>query len=72
MSNKKNVVRWFEIAVTNLKGARYRTVSDIDKAIALVKNYGGKITPAKASGDFGFIAHFKDCEGNVVALYSEN
>jgi predicted enzyme related to lactoylglutathione lyase len=24
----------------------------------------------RTSGDFGAIAHFEDCEGNLVALYS--
>lgn len=48
----------------------YLTVPDIDAALARVESAGGKVVLPRASGDYGAIAHFEDCEGNLVALYS--
>jgi predicted enzyme related to lactoylglutathione lyase len=48
----------------------YFTVADIDTALAKVSRRGGKTILAKASGDYGSIAHFEDCEGNLVALHA--
>ena len=49
----------------------YFTCPDIEKALELVKENGGKVINGKSSiGEFGFVAHFEDCEGNRVALHS--
>ncbi len=51
----------------------YMTVDDIDKTLAKINATGGKtILPRTAIGEYGFIAHFQDSEGNRVALHSEN
>lgn len=45
-------------------------VPSIDKALATVEKNGGKIVEKKRQiGDMGFIAYFKDSEGNVVGLW---
>jgi hypothetical protein len=47
------------------------TVDDIEKTLGRVGAKGGKIlNPKTAIGEYGFIAHFEDCEGNRVALQS--
>jgi predicted enzyme related to lactoylglutathione lyase len=48
----------------------YLNVADMDAALARVESSGGRVLLPKASGEFGSIAHFEDCEGNLVALYS--
>jgi predicted enzyme related to lactoylglutathione lyase len=46
-------------------------VDDIDKAIKSIGKNGGKIVRKKmAIGDMGFVAYFKDPEGNVLGLVS--
>jgi hypothetical protein len=48
----------------------YLTVPDVDVALRRIEESGGRTMLPKASGDFGAIAHFEDCEGNLVALHS--
>jgi predicted enzyme related to lactoylglutathione lyase len=44
---------------------------DLKKALAKVEKAGGKVTMPKTKiGEFGFMAFFKDTEGNSVALHS--
>ena len=50
----------------------YFGVKDISKALELVTQNGGKIINEKSPiGEFGFVAHFEDCEGNRIALHSD-
>ena len=50
----------------------YFSVSEIEKTLATVESNGGKILNPKMSiGEYGFVAHFQDSEGNRVALHSE-
>ena len=47
------------------------TVPDIDSALVAVEANGGRVVMPKAGGgEHGSIAHFEDCEGNLVALFS--
>src|SRR5687768_14054609 len=47
----------------------YLTVSDIEAALERVKANGGSTLVKKLDiGEFGFIGHFEDCEGNRVGL----
>ncbi|MDV3244327.1 MAG: VOC family protein [Nitrososphaerales archaeon] len=47
-------------------------VGDIDKALAKVKELGGKVAAKKSPvGDMGFTAYFTDTEGNVVGLWQD-
>jgi predicted enzyme related to lactoylglutathione lyase len=49
----------------------YFSVGDIEATLARVKNKAGKVlTPKTSIGQYGFIAHFRDCEGNRVGLHS--
>ncbi len=49
----------------------YFSVDDIDLVLKKVESNGGKILNPKMSiGDYGFVGHFQDCEGNRVALHS--
>ena len=49
----------------------YFSVDDIEDTLARVEKSGGKIIRTKMSiGEFGFVGHFEDCEGNRVALHS--
>ena len=49
----------------------YFSVDDIEATLARVEKNGGKIIRTKTSiGEFGFVGHFEDCEGNRVALHS--
>lgn len=49
----------------------YFSVPDIDGALAKVHANGGKtLMPKTGIGEYGYIAHFQDCEGNRVALHS--
>ncbi len=51
----------------------YFSVPDIESTLSNIDSTGGKpLMPKTSIGDFGFIAHFEDCEGNRVALHSEN
>jgi len=50
----------------------YFTVKDLDQALGRVSAGGGKVLLPKMSiGEYGFIAHFQDSEGNRVALHAE-
>ena len=45
-------------------------VKDIDKALKTIEKNGGKIARKKTNvGDMGFVAYFKDTEGNCVGLW---
>lgn len=49
----------------------YFCVDDIVATLGKVSAEGGKTILAKTSiGEYGFVAHFEDCEGNRVALHS--
>ncbi len=48
----------------------YFMLGDIDAALAKVKAAGGKtLLPKTEIGQYGFVAHFEDTEGNRVALH---
>jgi predicted enzyme related to lactoylglutathione lyase len=50
----------------------YFSVPDIETVLDRVSANGGKIIQEKMSiGEYGFVAHFEDCEGNRVSLHSE-
>jgi uncharacterized protein len=50
----------------------YFAVQDIDGTLAKINANGGKtLLPKMSIGEYGFIAHFQDTEGNRVALHSE-
>jgi hypothetical protein len=49
----------------------YFAVPDIDATLARVQANGGRVlNPRMSVGEYGFVAHFEDCEGNRVALHS--
>lgn len=49
----------------------YFKVKDIDATLELINASGGRTLMGKASiGEYGFIAHFEDSEGNRVAIHS--
>jgi uncharacterized protein len=49
----------------------YFSVPDIEAVLELIKQNGGKVLLPKTSiGEYGFVAHFEDSEGNRVALHS--
>ncbi len=49
----------------------YFSVPDIEATLSNIDSTGGKtLMPKTSIGDFGFIAHFEDCEGNRVALHA--
>ena len=49
----------------------YFSVEDIKKTLETINTIGGKtINPKMSIGEYGFVAHFEDCEGNRVALHS--
>ena len=49
----------------------YFSVEDIEGTLKKVAKAGGKvITPKMAIGQYGFIGHFEDTEGNRVGLHS--
>lgn len=49
----------------------YFSVESIEKALEQVNKGGGKtLNPKMSIGEFGFVAHFEDTEGNRVALHS--
>jgi hypothetical protein len=49
----------------------YFSVDDIEETLRKVNAHGGKtLLPKKAIGEYGFIAHFEDTEGNRLALHS--
>jgi predicted enzyme related to lactoylglutathione lyase len=51
----------------------YFYVADIDAVLRNVEKNGGKIIRPKMSiGEYGFVGHFEDCEGNRIALHSDS
>lgn len=51
----------------------YFSVEDIEETLRKINANGGKtLMPKKSIGDYGFIAHFEDTEGNRLALHSMN
>lgn len=60
--------------VPSTHGARiYFNVKDIDATLNRVSLAGGDVVYPKTSiGDLGWVAEFKDSEGNVLALHSTN
>ena len=45
-------------------------VEDMEEAIKKIKNAGGLILKEKSPvGDMGFIAYFKDTEGNILSVW---
>jgi predicted enzyme related to lactoylglutathione lyase len=48
----------------------YFTVESIEDALERIGQAGGKVLNPKMSiGEYGFVAHFEDSEGNRVALH---
>jgi predicted enzyme related to lactoylglutathione lyase len=49
----------------------YFRVDDIESTLSRVVKGGGKIlNPKTGIGEYGFVGHFEDCEGNRVALHT--
>jgi uncharacterized protein len=49
----------------------YLHVNDIDDTMARIKVNGGKVLlPKTGMGEYGYIAHFEDSEGNRVGLHA--
>jgi uncharacterized protein len=49
----------------------YFSVDDIEETLRRINANGGKtLLPKKSIGEYGFIAHFEDPEGNRLALHS--
>ncbi len=49
----------------------YFSVADIEATLGRAVVNGGKVLhPKKGIGEFGFVGHFEDTEGNRVALHS--
>jgi len=49
----------------------YFSVPDMESVIERIKQSGGRILlPRTSIGEYGFVAHFEDTEGNKVALHS--
>lgn len=49
----------------------YFTVPSIEQALERAQEKGGKLLfPKRSIGEYGFVAHFEDSEGNRVALHS--
>ncbi len=49
----------------------YFSVDDIEETLRRINANGGKtLMPKKSIGEYGFIAHFEDIEGNRLALHS--
>lgn len=50
----------------------YFRVDDIEGTLEKVANNGGKVLRPKMSiGEYGFVGHFQDSEGNRVALHAD-
>ena len=50
----------------------YFSVEDIESTLKRAEEKGGKIITSKMSiGEFGFVAHFEDSEGNRLGLHSQ-
>lgn len=51
----------------------YFSTEDLESALERIERHGGTVLNGKTSiGEFGFVAHFEDSEGNRVALHSES
>ena len=51
----------------------YLSVEDIEGTLGKIADNGGKaVVPKTSIGEYGFIAHFEDSEGNRIALHSTN
>lgn len=51
----------------------YFSVEDIEEVLARIEANGGKVLNGKTSiGEYGYVAHFEDSEGNRVALHSQS
>jgi predicted enzyme related to lactoylglutathione lyase len=51
----------------------YLSTQNIDESLKKIGAAGGKtVLPKKSIGEYGFIAHFEDTEGNRVALHTMN
>ena len=49
----------------------YLSVADIEETLDRVDSNGGRtLMPKTSIGDYGFIAHFQDSEGNRLGLHS--
>ena len=49
----------------------YFSVDDIGETLRRINAKGGKtLMPKKSIGEYGFIAHFEDTEGNRLAIHS--
>ena len=49
----------------------YFSVDDIEETLRKISAEGGRtLMPKKSIGEYGFIAHFEDTEGNRLALHS--
>ncbi len=49
----------------------YFSVDDIEDTLRRINANGGKtLIPKKSIGEYGFIAHFEDTEGNRLALHA--
>ncbi|MDX1674055.1 MAG: VOC family protein [Longimicrobiales bacterium] len=50
----------------------YFSVADIDATLGRIAAHGGTVlNPKSGIGEYGFVAHFEDSEGNRVALHSD-
>ena len=51
----------------------YLSVTSIEETLGAIERAGGTVLNPKTSiGEYGFVAHFEDSEGNRVALHSES
>lgn len=51
----------------------YLSVGSIEGALERIEANGGTVLNGKTSiGEFGFVAHFEDTEGNRVALHADS
>lgn len=49
----------------------YFSVDDIEKTLSRIQQKGGKqLIPKTSIGEYGYIAHFEDCEGNQIGLHA--
>jgi len=62
-----------EIYISTLQGILiYFSTNDIDLMLEKVITYGGEILyPKTSNGELGYVAEFKDCEGNRIALHQK-
>jgi len=51
----------------------YLQTSSVSKQLKIIEQLGGEMVfPLTDIGENGYIAGFKDCEGNYIGLWSEN